>query len=119
MEYYVGIDLGTSSVKMLLVDGEGNIKNTVSKEYPVFYPQSGWSEQNPSDWWDAICEILPLLLDGYDARSVKGIGVAGQMHGLVVLLGLHKDRRFCFCRSFQVRRALRLFRIGYIGFDRF
>ena len=85
MEYYVGIDLGTSSVKMLLVDGEGNIKNTVSKEYPVFYPQSGWSEQNPSDWWDAICEILPLLLDGYDARSVKGIGVAGQMHGLVVL----------------------------------
>ena len=85
MEFYIGIDLGTSSAKLMLVDGEGQIKRTVTKEYPVFYPHSGWSEQNAEDWWSAICEALPELLDGFDGQSVKGIGVAGQMHGLVVL----------------------------------
>ncbi len=85
MKLYIGIDLGTSSVKIMLVDGEGQIRNTVTKEYPVFYPHSGWSEQNPSDWWSAICEALPELLFGFDGQAVAGIGVAGQMHGLVVL----------------------------------
>ena len=85
MELYIGIDLGTSSVKLMLVDCEGEIQNTVTKEYPVFYPRSGWSEQNADDWWGAICEALPELLCGFDAQSVKGIGVAGQMHGLVIL----------------------------------
>ena len=85
MEYYIGIDLGTSSVKLMLCDGEGRIKNTVTKEYDVSYPRSGWSEQNADDWWSAIGEALPELLDGFDGKAVKGIGVAGQMHGLVVL----------------------------------
>ena len=85
MEYYIGIDLGTSSVKLMLCDCEGQIKNNVTKEYNVSYPRSGWSEQNPSDWWDAVCEALPELLRGFDRRSVKAIGTAGQMHGLVVL----------------------------------
>ena len=85
MDLYIGIDLGTSSVKLMLVDGEGQIKNTVTKEYHVSYPKSGWSEQNAVDWWSAICEALPELLDGFDGQAVKGIGVAGQMHGLVVL----------------------------------
>ncbi len=85
MKYYIGIDLGTSSVKLLLVDGEGNIRNTVNKEYEVFYPRSGWSEQNANDWWDAVCEALPELILGIDGQSVMGIGVAGQMHGLVIL----------------------------------
>ena len=85
MELYIGIDLGTSSVKLMLVDGDGEIKNTVTKEYSVSYPHSGWSEQNAGDWWSAICEALPELLDGFDGKAVKGIGVAGQMHGLVVL----------------------------------
>ena len=85
MKYYIGIDLGTSSVKLMLLDGEGEIRNTVTKEYPVSYPQSGWSEQNASDWWSAICDALPELLCGFDGQTVKGIGVAGQMHGLVVL----------------------------------
>lgn len=85
MEYYIGIDLGTSSVKLLLVDNEGKILNTATKEYPVNYPHSGWSEQNAEDWWSAVCEALSELLGGFDGRSVKAIGVAGQMHGLVVL----------------------------------
>ena len=85
MAYYIGIDLGTSSVKLMLVDDEGKIKNTVSKEYPVFYPQSGWSEQSADDWWRAICDAIPELLKGFNGQAVKGIGVAGQMHGLVVV----------------------------------
>lgn len=85
MKYYVGVDLGTSSVKLLLVDESGNIMNTVTKEYAVSYPCPGWSEQNAHDWWNAVSEALPKLLDGFDGQAVAGIGVAGQMHGLVIL----------------------------------
>jgi len=85
MDYYIGIDLGTSSVKLVLVDGNGEVRKNVSREYPVCYPKSGWSEQNPDDWWEAICGGMPELLDGIDGSDVKGIGAAGQMHGLVVL----------------------------------
>ena len=82
---YIGIDLGTSSMKLLLMDAEGTIHNTVTKEYPLEFPQPGWSQQNPADWEKALLEGLPELLDGFDASRVKGIGCGGQMHGLVVL----------------------------------
>lgn len=85
MKYYIGIDLGTSSVKLMLCDAEGQIKNTVAREYGVSYPHSGWSEQRAEDWWDAVCDAIPELICGFDGRSVRGIGVAGQMHGLVIL----------------------------------
>ena len=85
MKYYIGIDLGTSSVKLMLTDSEGVIKKSVTKEYGVCYPHPAWSEQNAEDWWNAICEGLPELIADIDGQSVKGIGVAGQMHGLVVL----------------------------------
>ena len=87
MKYYIGIDLGTSAVKLMLVDGDGNTQRTATREYPVSYPRPGHSEQNASDWWDAICEAIPELLDGFDGQAVRGIGVAGQMHGLVILDG--------------------------------
>ena len=83
--YYVGIDLGTSSVKLLLVNEKGKILNTVSKEYPLYFPNSGWCEQDPNDWWSACESGLKDLLKDYDASKVKGIGVGGQMHGLVIL----------------------------------
>ena len=82
---YIGIDLGTSAVKLLLMDGEGAIQNIVSKEYPLEFPQPGWSQQNPEDWGKAVLEGIPELLAGFDARQVAGIGAGGQMHGLVVL----------------------------------
>ena len=82
---YIGIDLGTSAVKLLLVDDTGAIRNTVTKGYPIFYPQPGWSEQNPVDWWSACLIGLEELLAGFDAREVAGIGCGGQMHGLVIL----------------------------------
>ena len=56
--YYIGIDLGTSAVKLLLMEGNGKIVNIVSKEYPLFFPQPGWSEQKPEDWWRAVQEGL-------------------------------------------------------------
>ena len=83
--YYIGIDLGTSAVKLLLVDGSGQICGSVSEEYPLSFPQPGWSEQEPADWWDAVRRGLKRLLDGQDASQVAGIGVGGQMHGLVTL----------------------------------
>ena len=50
--YYIGVDLGTSAVKLLLMEESGKICNIVSKEYPLFFPHPGWSEQNPEDWWE-------------------------------------------------------------------
>ena len=82
---YIGIDLGTSACKLLLVDEKGAVRNTVSKEYPLFFPHPGWSEQNPADWWKACLDGVPELLSGFDASEVKGVGVGGQMHGLVAL----------------------------------
>ena len=49
---YIGVDLGTSAVKLLLMDESGKVLNIVSKEYPISFPKPGWSEQNPCDWWE-------------------------------------------------------------------
>ena len=82
---FIGIDLGTSAVKLLLVNDEGRILNTVTKEYPIYFPHTGWSEQRCEDWWNACTEGVPELVNGFDASDVVGIGVGGQMHGLVAL----------------------------------
>lgn len=82
---YIGIDLGTSAAKLLLMDEKGGIKNMVSKEYPLEFPHPGWSQQNPEDWLKAVETGIPELLSGFDASQVAGIGAGGQMHGLVVL----------------------------------
>lgn len=84
---FIGIDLGTSACKLLLMDEDGKILNIVSKEYPVEFPRPGWSQQDPDDWWLAVREGVPELLAGFDAAQVAGIGCGGQMHGLVVLDG--------------------------------
>ncbi|MBQ6582595.1 MAG: xylulokinase [Mogibacterium sp.] len=85
MDLYIGIDLGTSAAKLLLVDGKGTIINTVTKEYPLLFPKPGWSEQNPEEWWSACLDGIPELLAGSDPADVRGIGAGGQMHGLVAL----------------------------------
>ena len=85
MKLYIGIDLGTSAVKLLLVDETGAIRREVTKEYPLSFPQPGWSEQNPADWWDGCVSGVRELLEGEDASAVAGIGAGGQMHGLVAL----------------------------------
>ncbi len=82
---YVGIDLGTSAVKILLVNEKGEIQKIVSKEYPLFFPHPGWSEQNPEDWYTQSMEGLKELLADCDKTQVAGISFGGQMHGLVIL----------------------------------
>lgn len=82
---FIGIDLGTSACKFLLTDETGAVLNTVSREYPLMFPNPGWSEQDPTLWWEACLDGIPALLEGFDASDVRGIGAGGQMHGLVIL----------------------------------
>ena len=82
---YVGIDLGTSAVKLLLMDASGKIEKIVSREYPLSFPHPGWSEQNPEDWYDKSLDGLRELLADCDKSQVAGISFGGQMHGLVIL----------------------------------
>lgn len=83
--YYIGIDLGTSAVKLLLMEGNGKIVRVTSREYPLYFPHPGWSQQNPEDWYKQSMDGLCELLDGIDKSQVAGISFGGQMHGLVVL----------------------------------
>ncbi len=83
--YYIGIDLGTSAVKLLLMRGDGKIVNIVSREYPISFPHPGWSEQNPEDWMAQTIAGIQLLVQDIDRSQVAGISFGGQMHGLVVL----------------------------------
>ena len=82
---YIGVDLGTSAVKLLLMDASGKIEKIVSKEYPLYFPQPGWSEQKPEDWWSAVVEGIKELVSECDKTQVAGISFGGQMHGLVIL----------------------------------
>ena len=83
--YYIGIDLGTSAVKLLLMEADGTIKNIVSRSYPLSFPQPGWSEQDPQDWYRESVAGLLELTEGIDKSEVGGISFGGQMHGLVIL----------------------------------
>ncbi|MBR0081258.1 MAG: xylulokinase [Clostridia bacterium] len=83
--YYIGIDLGTSAVKLLLVTETGKIVGSVTREYPLSFPQPGWSEQSPADWWNAVTDGVRELTAGIDKSAVRAIGCGGQMHGLVAL----------------------------------
>ncbi|MBQ3456051.1 MAG: xylulokinase [Synergistaceae bacterium] len=82
---YIGIDLGTSAVKLILMDENGKIHNTVSCKYPIFYPHSGWSEQNPEDWYNQTIKGISELTADADKTRIAGISCGGQMHGLVIL----------------------------------
>ena len=82
---YIGVDLGTSAVKLLLMDEKGDIKKIVSKEYPLYFPHPGWSEQNPEDWFTQSVEGIKELTSECDKSQVAGISFGGQMHGLVIL----------------------------------
>lgn len=82
--YYIGVDLGTSALKLVMMKGNGELVKTVSKEYPLYFPRSGWSEQNPTDWFSAVKEGLKELAASADEK-IAGISFGGQMHGLVIL----------------------------------
>lgn len=83
--YYIGVDLGTSAVKLLLMASDGTIVNIVSREYPLYFPHPGWSEQKPEDWFSNTMEGIKELIADVDKSQVAGISFGGQMHGLVIL----------------------------------
>lgn len=87
MNYFLGIDLGTSAVKCILVDEHGAVKESHSVEYPLLQPHPGWAEQHPEDWWNGTAACIRQLLDkaAVQSEAVIGIGLSGQMHGSVFL----------------------------------
>ncbi|WP_135554214.1 xylulokinase [Paenibacillus cymbidii] len=87
MGYYLGIDLGTSAVKCILVGVDGSVRSSHSVEYPLLQPHPGWAEQRPEDWWDGTARAVRELLaqSGVNGGEVLGVGLSGQMHGSVFL----------------------------------
>lgn len=87
MSYLIGIDIGTSGTKTILVDAEGHVKARATVEYPLYSPKPQWSEQNPEDWWQATCATVREVLQksGIEATEIVGVGLSGQMHGSVFL----------------------------------
>lgn len=85
MSYYLGIDLGTTSVKTIVVDDRGAVVFTTSPSYPFATPRQGWAESDPADWCRAGMEALREVTQRFDPAEIAGIGLTGQMHGLVLL----------------------------------
>ncbi len=87
MDYFIGLDVGTTGAKAILIDGEGKVAGTASSGYPMYNPKPLWSEQNPEDWWQAVQVSFRRIISEskVDTGAIKGIGLTGQMHGLVML----------------------------------
>lgn len=87
MPYVIGIDIGTSGTKTVLFDEKGTTIASATVEYPLYQPKNGYAEQNPEDWYNASVSTIRTVLEksGVDKNDVKGIGLSGQMHGLVML----------------------------------
>ena len=87
MEYLLGLDIGTSGVKALLVSPEGKIISSKTVSYPLTTPHPGWAEQSPYDWWEATVKVIREIVsnDYIDANRIKGISLSGQMHSSVFL----------------------------------
>ncbi len=89
MPYLLGIDIGTSGTKTILIDETGDVKARATQEYPLYSPRPLWSEQAPADWWSATCTTIVSVLNqsGIDSAEIQGVGLSGQMHGAVFLDG--------------------------------
>ena len=87
MAYIIGIDIGTSGTKTVLFDEAGKVIASKTIEYPMYQPQNGYAEQDPKDWADAVINTIKavMTISGVNKEDVKGIGLSGQMHGLVML----------------------------------
>jgi len=87
MNYLLGVDLGTSGTKTVLFDINGQAIASATVEYPMYQPRNGWAEQDADDWWEATKSTVHTVLEksGVDAKDVKGLGISGQMHGLVLI----------------------------------
>ena len=87
MSYVIGVDCGTSGTKTVLFDGKGSVVASETIEYPMYQPKNGYAEQEPSDWANAMVNTIKSVMarSRVKKEDVKGIGISGQMHGLVLL----------------------------------
>ena len=87
MNYILGIDIGTSGTKSVLFDASGTVVASNAQEYALHQPFNGWAEQDPADWWRAVCSTCTAVIQqsGVDPAEIAGVGLSGQMHGLVML----------------------------------
>lgn len=87
MEFLIGVDIGTSGTKTVLFDTAGETLASCTEEYPMYQPKIGWAEQDPRHWWDAVCSSIRKTIkkSGIDPGGIRGVGLSGQMHGLVLL----------------------------------
>ena len=87
VEYLIGVDLGTSGTKTVLFDVDGNVVASKTIEYPLYQEKNGWAEQDPLDWWNAAADTIRAVVteSGVNNADIKGLGISGQMHGLVML----------------------------------
>ncbi len=87
MSYFLGVDIGTSSTKTILITERGKILGEATSSYPLSHPKPMWSEQNPDHWWRATVKTIRAVVSksGVDATQIKAIGLSGQMHGSVFL----------------------------------
>jgi xylulokinase len=85
MTYLLGIDVSTTATKALVIDERGDVIATASDQYEFVTPRPLWAEQNPADWWRACVNVIRRVLEKIDAKEIAGIGLTGQMHGLVMM----------------------------------
>mgnify|MGYP000936124824 CR=1 FL=1 len=85
--YLLGIDIGTSACKVAVFDKEGKVLAAANGDYPVYYPQEGWAEQNPEEWWSAVCRATKETVQkaGIDPAEIAGVGIDGQSWSAIAL----------------------------------
>ena len=91
MSSFIGIDLGTQSVKVVLYDEAGHLLSLAQRDYPLLTPQIGFAEQDPEEWWKQTFSALQEVLYSVSNREIKAISFSGQMHGLVMLDNNYKS----------------------------
>jgi xylulokinase len=95
MTRLLGLDLGTTGAKAVVIDEAGKVVSRATEEYPLIVPRPGWSEQDAGDWWKASVKAIrmAMTLAEVDPGDIEGVGLTGQMHGLVLLDGEGKVLR--------------------------
>ena len=113
MSYLIGIDIGTTGTKTILVDEKGNQLASALEEYPLYTPHPKWAEQEPEDWWKATVNTIREVIEKSEINNadIKGIGLSGQMHGLVIMDKKHQVLRpsilWCDVRTSNQCRYIR------------
>ena len=104
MKYLIGIDVGTSATKTVLFDELGTVIASASREYPLYQPQNGWAEQNPEDWRNAVLATVSEVVEksAAEKEDILGIGISGQMHGLVMLDEKGEEQTFAYMKKYMV-----------------